>query len=95
MCSESFFGDFGLAYGLGPHIIRKNFLSQICSRTIFEMHTMFAVCYMLLEQNAFQMWSWSIFNLEYSSRLLMVQGLKVLMVVESKMSKKCSKHLIA
>ena len=31
------------------------------------------VCYMLLEQYAFQIWSWSIFDLEYSSRLLMVQ----------------------
>ena len=28
------------------------------------------VCHMLLEHYAFQMWSWSIFNLEYSSRLL-------------------------
>ena len=38
------------------------------------------VCYMLLEQYAFQVWSWSIFNLEYSSRLLMVRDHKVLMV---------------
>ena len=28
---------------------------------------------MLLEQYAFQIWSWSISNLEYSSRLVMVQ----------------------
>ena len=26
-------------YGPGPFIIWKNFLSQICSRTIFEIHT--------------------------------------------------------
>ena len=46
-----FFWDFGLGlwsrtisyapgpYGPGPLIILKNFLSQICSRTIFEKHT--------------------------------------------------------
>ena len=35
---------------------------------------------MLLEQYVFQIWSWSIFNLEYSSRLLMVQDHKVLVL---------------
>ena len=33
---------------------------------------------MLLEQYAFQTWSWSIFNLKYSSRLLMVQDHKII-----------------
>ena len=35
-------------------------------------------CYMLLD--AFQIWFWSIFHLEYSSRLLMIQDHKVLVV---------------
>ena len=69
------FGDFGLKlYGPGPLIIWKNFLSQyalgpylIC--TLFQEH----VCYMFLEQCAFQIWSWLIFDLECSSRSLMVQ----------------------
>ena len=39
------------------------------------MHTAPEACllYMLLEQCAFQIWFWNIFDLEYSSRLLMVQ----------------------
>ena len=36
--------------------------------TLLQEH----VCCMLLEQYAFQIWSWSIFDLQYSSRLLMV-----------------------
>ena len=81
-------------YGPGPFIIWKNFPNQICSRTIFEMHTqcsrtifemltayrsMFA---MLLEQYAFQIWSWSIFDLENSLRLWMVEDHKVLMILD-------------
>ena len=31
-------------YGPGPLIIGKNFLGQICSRTIFEMHTVPGAC---------------------------------------------------
>ena len=56
-------------------------LSQICSRTrpclectLFQEH----VCNMVLEQYAFQIWSWNIFNLEYSSRLSMIQDHMVL-----------------
>ena len=37
---------------------------------------------MLLEQCAFQIWSWSIFDLKYSSRLSMVQDHTVLTVLE-------------
>ena len=33
-----------LSYGPGPFIIRKNFWSQICSRTIFVMHTAPGAC---------------------------------------------------
>ena len=70
-----FFGDFGLKlYGPRPLIIWKNFLSQyalgpylIC--TLFQEH----VCYVLLEECAFQIWSWLLFDLECSSRSLMVQ----------------------
>ena len=44
-------------------------------RTIFEMRMLQAhVCYMPLEQYAFQLWSWSIFDFKNSSRLLMVQN---------------------
>ena len=46
---------------------------------------------MLPEQYAFQLWSLSIFYLEISSRLLMIQDYKVLMVVdhiEAKISQK-------
>ena len=55
------------------------------------------VCYMLLEQYAFQIWSWSIFSLEYSSRLLMVQDHKVPMfqdhmVLDHKSRPKCQKN---
>ena len=44
-------------YGPGPLTILKNILSQICSRTIFEINTAPGACllaYMLLEQYAFQ-----------------------------------------
>ena len=64
-------------YGPGSFIIWRNFLRQICSRSIYlkcillQEHVY--VCYILLEQYAFQIWSWSIFNLKYSPRLLMVQ----------------------
>ena len=44
-----------------------------------KLHTALGEC-LLLEQYAFQIWSWSIFNLECSSRLLMVQNHKVLMI---------------
>ena len=37
--TESFSEILASAYGPGPLIILKNILSQICSRTIFEMHT--------------------------------------------------------
>ena len=40
--------------------------------TLLQEH----VCSMLLEHYAFQIWSWRIFNLEYSSRLLMVEDHK-------------------
>ena len=42
------------------------------------------VYHMVLEQYAFQVWSWNISNLEYSSRLSMVQNYKVLMVQDHK-----------
>ena len=68
-------------YGPGPLIILKNILSQICSRTIFEINTApGAYRNLFLEQCWFQIWSWSIFDLEYSSTLLMVQDHKVLMI---------------
>ena len=53
------FGDFGL---------------DLCSITIFEMHTAPGVCCMLLEQYVFQIWFWWISNLEYSSRSLIING---------------------
>ena len=43
---------------------------------------------------AFQIWSWSIFNLEYSSRLLMVQDHKVLMVQDHKSRPKSQKSIL-
>ena len=63
-------------YARGPFIIWKNILSQICSRTIFEMHTApeayskhasEAVCtqMMLLDQEHYSglfMWFWSIWS---------------------------------
>ena len=67
--------------------------------TLLQEH----VCYMLLEQYAFQIWSWGILNLKYSSIFLMVQGHKVLMVQEhmvldhkseAKMSKKWGEQWI-
>ena len=77
-----------LASTLAPTVIwswaihnLKEFWSQICSRTILNCTLLQEnVCYMLLEQYAFQIWSWSIFNLECSSRLLMVQNHKVLVI---------------
>ena len=56
----------------GPEalIIWKNFLSQLFSRTIFEMHTAPGAC-LLYASGAVccQIWSWSIFHLENSSWL--------------------------
>ena len=79
-------GDFGLDLWYRPiwswtiHIL-TNFPSQIYSMAISEMHTAPGVCLLYaLEQYAFQMWSWSICNLENSWRLLMVQDHKVLMI---------------
>ena len=51
----------------GSFLIGKNILSQICSRIIFEMHTVPGAGS-----------KWSIFDLEYSSRLLVVQDHMVL-----------------
>ena len=47
-----------------------------CSRRMFDM---------LLEQHVFQIWSGSIFNLEYSLRLLMILDHEVLMVQDHKL----------
>ena len=68
---------YGLGpYGPGPLLIWKSFPSQMCSRTIFEMHTVREACLLYSPgQCAFQIWSWSIFDLEYSLRLFMVQVL--------------------
>ena len=75
---NTIFGDFGLdlwsrtnrtSWCWSMHILkelsRSNMLqdhiwNEHCSRSMFVMH---------LEQNAFQIRSWSIFTLEYSSRL--------------------------
>ena len=68
----------------------KEFSKSNISRTIFEMYTAPGACLlyapgagcfsnMLLERYAFQIWSWSIFDLENSFRLLMIQNHKVLM----------------
>ena len=69
-------------HGPGSLIIWKNFLSQTCSMGPYLKCTLLLkhVCYMLLEQYAYQIryGSWSIFNLEYSSRSLMVQDHMVL-----------------
>ena len=49
-------------YGPGPFIIQKNFLGQIRSRTIFEIHSAPGACLLYAPmQYAFQIWSWSIF----------------------------------
>ena len=55
-------------------IISKNILSRICSRSIIWMHTA-SGAYLLYAPRAvcILIWSWSIFDLKYSSRLLMVQ----------------------
>ena len=79
-CTEDLFCDFGLdlPYAPGPLIIWKNFQSQICFRTIFEMHSVpgaynrhdpRAVCL----SNMVQQHIW----LKYSVRLLMVPDHKV------------------
>ena len=55
-------------YGPGPLITLKNILRSLCSRTIFEKHTAQEhIANMLLEHHAFQIWSWSIFDLEILS----------------------------
>ena len=69
ICSWSMYAfQILFKYAPGPYL----------KSTLLQEH----VCYMLLEQYAFQIWSWSIFNLEYFSRLLMVQDHKVLMVLD-------------
>ena len=94
---ECFLVILASTYGLGPygswtiHYL-KEFLSQICSRTIFEMHGAPEACLLYApQQYAFQIWSWSIMNVEYSSRLLKVQDHKVLMVLYHKSRPKSHK----
>ena len=63
------------------NMLQDHIWNAHCSRTIFEMLTAYRSMFaMLLEQYAFQIWSWSIFDLENSLRLWMVEDHMVLMV---------------
>ena len=53
------------------NMLQDHIWNALCSRS------MFAVCSWSSRPYAFQMWSWSIFNLQYSSNLLTVQDHKV------------------
>ena len=75
ICSECFWKILAWMYGPGPYGLGPLGLNGLGPFIIWKN-----VCYMLLEQYAFHIWSWSILNLEYSSRLWMVQEHKVLMV---------------
>ena len=71
---DRFFEILTLTYGPGQLIILKNEKSNMASgpylkSTLLQEH----IGNMLLEQSAFQIWSWSIFDLENSFRLLMVR----------------------
>ena len=60
-------------YGPGPFIILKNILSSngpgLYLKSILLQEHEEHIANMLLEQCAFQIWSWSIFDLENSFRL--------------------------
>ena len=102
----SFFDILASTYGPGPYgpgplgpndpgplIILKNILSSNAPGPYLKIILLQEhVANMLLEQCAFQIWPWSIFDSDNSFRLWMVQDLKVLMVqnhmVEAKITKK-------
>ena len=88
ICSKRFLEILALTYGRGPFIIWKSFPSQLCFRTIFEMHTApgacllyaaGAVCFsnMVLEHMQlrifFKIYKWSL-----DHRVLMLQAGMVL-----------------
>ena len=86
-------------YGSGPFIIWKNFSkSNMLQDHIWNAHCSIMkehVCYMLLEQYAFQILSWSTFNLEIFFNLT-IQDHKVPMVqdhmvLDHKSRLKCQK----
>ena len=76
-------------------ILASTYGPAICSGSIWSWKNLLQehICYMLLEQCAFQIWSWSIFDLEYSSRLLMVQDHIIPLEPELSMSIEISKDI--